>query len=123
MVGTSLGCNVERPSWICYVNSVKPLILMSSLPSFSHLNSAYRVTAVLHHFNCATKYFIMESACVLPSSLLTMETVECGRTPGYRVLASCENICLRILKTQKVVVVLDGNDSNPTARMFLGFIS
>lgn len=38
-------------------------------------------------------------------------------------LASSENICLRTLKTPKVVVVLDGNDSNPTARVFLGFIS
>lgn len=76
----SLSWNVERPSWICSVNSIKHLILMSSLISFSYLNSAYHVTVLLHHFNCAMNYSIIECQSIslwlpLPLSLLTMQTV------------------------------------------------
>lgn len=74
----SLGRDVARPSWICYVDPVQLLILMSSLASFTHLHSASRVTAVLHHFNCAMKYFITESAGALPSSSSTMRAVDRG---------------------------------------------
>lgn len=98
----SLSWNMERPSWICYVNSIKHLIPMSSLISFSYLNSAYHVTVLLHHFNCAMNYFIIEcwsiSLCLpLPPSFLTMQTGElkkqCLWVKRVGGVASFKNIC------------------------------
>lgn len=76
----SLSCNTERPSWICYVNSIKHLILISSLTSFSYLNSAYHVTLLLHHLTVpwtTLSWNAEESPCALLFlSFLTIKAVE-----------------------------------------------
>lgn len=54
-----LGSYAEWPFCICYVNSIKCLILMSPLFSFSYLNSAYQVTVLRYNFNCTMNYFVI----------------------------------------------------------------
>lgn len=64
----------------CYVNSIKHLILMSSLTSVSYLNSAYRVTLLPKHLTvprATSSWNAEESPCALLFlAFLTIKTVE-----------------------------------------------